>query len=204
MNMIGRKLNTQLKNIGNSNQIAEADALNRALLSSGVSPKSQGDTMSAVLSGIAGAVGVAILMATVNSKPKINGNTVIIQYGMPLKVFAVISFIFAIYVSYLAIKAVPDRVIPTTLAAILLYLASISLMLEFIVVNISYDGNKIYTRSPWRKSRIIPWVEIVDLKYSALTQWHVVSTRSFGYIRIHDGMNGKQTFFDEINKRLKV
>lgn len=151
--------------------------------------------MSAILSGIAGAAGVAILLATVRNKAEVIGGRTIVQYGLPLKIFAVLAFVIAIGVSYAASKASPDQVLPAVLCTIGFYVGSICLMLEFFVVRIAFDAASIRVRSPWRRSRTVAWSEVVSLEYSSAMQWHVIATRSQGAIRIPDFLSGKDDLF---------
>jgi len=75
------------------------------------------------------------------------------------------------------------------------------LHLEFSWVRILFDEQGITTRSPWRRSRQVPWAEVKKVSYNAILQWHVIATRGHGKIRMHDYLSGIPEFLEELGTR---
>lgn len=68
------------------------------------------------------------------------------------------------------------------------------LLLEVNVVRVEFDESSIYTFSPWRKKREIPWNDVVKHWFSETNQWHVFETRNRGKIRLGVFLQGIETF----------
>jgi hypothetical protein len=65
-----------------------------------------------------------------------------------------------------------------------------ALIVEGHGTRITYDGDGIRTRSPWRRSRRITWSEIVSCDYAPANQWYRLHTRSQGTVRLSLLMEG--------------
>lgn len=85
-----------------------------------------------------------------------------------------------------------------------LFLACLSLLLEFLYVRISFDDEAIYTSSPWRKSRRIPWGALRGYDYSDTNRWHILKTEGFGTVRLSVLLSGLQTFHEAVLKQAEV
>ena len=64
------------------------------------------------------------------------------------------------------------------------------LHLEFFTVQISWDDVNIYTRSPWRRRRTIPFTAVTSCDYHSGMQWYRIHTNGYGIIRLHQFMSG--------------
>jgi hypothetical protein len=72
---------------------------------------------------------------------------------------------------------------------------------ELFLTRIEFDDNHIYTFSPWRRSRVIPWSSITGNTYSAFMYWHTLTTNGFGSVRVHDWLAGANDFLDICRRR---
>ena len=159
--------------------------------------------MSLLITGFAVAAGMALLLASVKSKPDHLDGKKVMSYGVPLKIFSAITIVAFIGVSLAASQAKSREMVMTLISTVVFFLASISLIMEFFIVEISYNDDNIFTKSAWRKSRIIPWTDVKDIVYSRSMQWHVISTYNNGSIRIHDFLGGKVEFLNSVKSIVK-
>lgn len=158
---------------------------------------------STLLSGIFGALGVAVLLATVSKNARRKDGLNIFEYGIALKIFALLSLILPVFLSAFAVqKTKLDELHLACIAIAITTAMSIASILELFFVKISYDDKFIYTKSPWRKSRAIPIDDVLSVDYSELASWHVLKTNKHGYIRIHTGLNGHDNFVLAIKSRI--
>jgi hypothetical protein len=67
---------------------------------------------------------------------------------------------------------------------------NLPLQVEFFGVSITWDDTNIYTRSPWRGRRTIPFSAVKSCDYFALCQWYRIHTEGHGIIRLHLYMSG--------------
>jgi hypothetical protein len=82
------------------------------------------------------------------------------------------------------LTAPPEERIAAAVIFGLFALAGGFLVLEGCWVRIMYDEEGLRTRSPWRRSRCIPWTEVVLCDYADINQWYRIHTRSQGIIRV--------------------
>ena len=71
---------------------------------------------------------------------------------------------------------------------------------EFFRTRIEYDARCVFTFSPWRKPRVIPWTVIMTCKHSALKHWSVFDTFGSGSLRVSDFMRGSEEFRAQFRK----
>jgi len=82
-----------------------------------------------------------------------------------------------------------------------LFLAALFLFSEFQFVRLEFDEKRIYTFSPWRKRRAIPWSAVCDDSFSKVNQWHVLKTRGYRSIRLSRLMSGLGTMREQWQKK---
>ena len=161
-------------------------------------------TIDNIMPGIAAAIGVIILMSLVSQKAAIENGRTVIKYGIAMKIFSWLSLALPLMVIAIFPK-VKSSDIPSVIAAFFMASGiSASLILEFNRVMISYDDKFIYTKSPWRKNRKIPWSDITSIGFSSAASWYVVLTKNNGKIRLHTGLNGLKSILSEINKHIEI
>ena len=72
----------------------------------------------------------------------------------------------------------------------LFFLMLVPLYLETFWVRITWDDSFIYAKSPWRRSRVIPFSAVRSCDYSTGMQWYRIRTEGFGIIRLHNLAKG--------------
>ncbi len=95
----------------------------------------------------------------------------------------------------------PRDVATSVAAFVLMVTACTVLQLEISRVSINYDNSEIRTKSPWRKSRVICWSEIVKITYSVNAKWYVIKTKTNGSIHCHTSLVGLEQFLLELVTR---
>jgi hypothetical protein len=61
---------------------------------------------------------------------------------------------------------------------------ALALYFEVFFVRITWDSENIHTRSPWRRSRVIPVAAVKYWDVSHAMQWHRIHTEGHGTIRL--------------------
>ncbi|QQL44584.1 hypothetical protein [Sulfuriroseicoccus oceanibius] len=74
---------------------------------------------------------------------------------------------------------------PAFLCVLLFVGLTLSLHLEAYFVTITWDDGTIYTRSPWRCSRMIPLSSVRHCDFSQTLQWYRIRTQGYGIVRLH-------------------
>jgi hypothetical protein len=74
-----------------------------------------------------------------------------------------------------------------------LLLISLYVFLEAQFVRVEFDDEFIYTFSPWRKRRVIPWCAVAGYSYSAVNRWHILKTRGNGSVCLSELLSGLAT-----------
>ncbi len=125
----------------------------------------------------------------------------VVEYGRTIKIFVVVFWLFAAGVAIGAVFAsASDRTLAICVAGTF-FLLILTLHLEFFHVRIRYDSSGLHLKSPWRRSRFIPWSAITEARFSSALQWYVLSTTEFGHIRLHLYLSGLQSLLDELSSR---
>ncbi|MES2706806.1 MAG: hypothetical protein V4726_09415 [Verrucomicrobiota bacterium] len=70
------------------------------------------------------------------------------------------------------------------LAAVVINGVVLGLYLEVFFVRVSWDSENIHTRSPWRRSRLIPFSAVKSCDVSHMMQWYRIRTAGFGIVRL--------------------
>ncbi len=102
---------------------------------------------------------------------------------------------------YSAAHVPSNQVALALTAAVAFVLLPLVLILEFHGVTVSFDATTIFCESPWGRSRAVPWVDILSIKYSPSLQWYVVKTKKSGPIRLNKLLSGLREFLTEAERR---
>jgi hypothetical protein len=125
----------------------------------------------------------------------------VVEYGRTMRIFVVASWLFvaggAIAVAFASER---ERILAVC-AMSAFFLMVLSLHLEFLYVVTRYDSTGLHLTSPWRRSRVVPWSAITGARFSHALQWYVLSTTSFGHIRLHLYLSGLRSLLDELSAR---
>jgi hypothetical protein len=137
----------------------------------------------------AAAMGVAVLRATVGRRAEHDGEFTVLRYGLALRVFAACSFAIPLLLTYAAFRYAANRS-PGMAFAVFFFVLSWILIQETFGVQIAFDEMAIHTRSPWRRTRTIPWTDVTSISFSPGLDWYVLHTKSHGNVRAHTGLRG--------------
>jgi hypothetical protein len=64
------------------------------------------------------------------------------------------------------------------------------LHIETFGASITWDETNIYTRSPWRRPRTVPFSSVKSCDFSPAMQWYRIRTDGHGIVRLHAYMSG--------------
>lgn len=114
-----------------------------------------------------------------------------VGYTKAMRVFAVLGWGLPVLVSVLVgLTAKDARILTAVLAAVPFVALILPLYLEVFWVSITWDDANIYTRSPWRRRRTIPFSAVKSCDYSTSMQWYRIHTDGYGIVRLHSLMRG--------------
>jgi hypothetical protein len=108
------------------------------------------------------------------------------------------------FIAYAALRASAEQRVLAACLGGALFLVSLYIFLETQFVLIEFDDNFIYTFSPWRKRRLVPWSAVVGYSYSAVNRWHILKTRGYGSIRLSALLSGLGTMSERWKNRCIV
>ena len=97
-----------------------------------------------------------------------------------------------------------NRVLLALALAALSICIPLVLLLEVYRVRVEFDETAIYTFSPWRPSRTIPWSDVISSRYSEWLRWHVIRTKSHGDVRLSDLLSGLDEFLVDLNAKARA
>ena len=119
-----------------------------------------------------------------------------VAYSKAMRVVVICIWLLVAAILALAIGVMLQHGDLTAAAALLGSFTALNLILHLEVfgVSITWDETNIYTRSPWRKPRTIPFSAVEFCDYSPLWQWYRVHTKGFGIIRVNQYMRGMHNF----------
>jgi hypothetical protein len=148
-------------------------------------------------SGVVGGTLAALLMSwlamRVARAARSRSGRYVVEYRLPVRLVAWFCLAIGLFAAYAASRASPNQRIVAACVSSVMLLAGIGVFLDFHLVHVEFDDEFIYTFSPWRKPRVIPWSAVVDYRYSALNRWHILKTRNYGSIRLSELLSGLGT-----------
>ncbi len=122
-----------------------------------------------------------------------------ISYPKAMRVFVYVGWSAILIVIALAIFTAKKSDIKSVLCIIGLFTALIlPLHLEAFGVCITWDKENIYTKSPWRKRRTIPFYAVRSYDFSATMQWYRIRTEGYGIIRLSQFLRGVPEFLEAL------
>jgi hypothetical protein len=146
------------------------------------------------IGAVAGVASVLVLRFLVRSAQKdteLESLEKTVSYPFPMRVL-VTCFWLILLGFYIAVGFLVRQ--PSQLAALLLVALFSSMVvplhLEIFGVSIDWDDKNIYTKSPWRKSRTIPFDSVTGCDFSRMALWYRIYTKDSGLIRLHLYMCG--------------
>jgi len=125
----------------------------------------------------------------------------VLEYGRAVKVLGWVLGLFGVGMLFVAPHASKDQTVIAWVVCGALFAAGACLLAEFHLVRIEFDEEFIYTFSPWRRSRIIPWNEVIDSAYSGMNRWHILKTQKSGSVRLSVLLSGLGTMANRLAEK---
>jgi len=151
-----------------------------------------------VIGGVITVFLMTALLQTVRQTARSVGSRQILEYGRPMRVLGVAMLLLGLLLLYAASCASAEARAAAWTACSLGAASGLWVFLEFFFVRIEFDDESIYTTSPWRRKRRIPWSDIVTCRYSNVNRWHVIKTRTHGTLRVSTYLSGIGSFLEKL------
>jgi hypothetical protein len=153
---------------------------------------------SSIPSGVIGGIVAALLVSWLATRcavsaARFTNGRYVVEYGLRAKMVSWCCLAVGSFIAYGASHPSANQHVLAACLAAGLFLVSLYIFLENQFVRIEFDDNFIYTFSPWRKRRVVPWSAVVGYSYSALNRWHILKTYSYGSIRLSELLSGLGT-----------
>lgn len=163
-------------------------------------------TISGLIGLVLGGLVLFLLLRTVRkdarlSKPK---NVWIVDYGWPVRLLGITALLMGIGFVFLAIISRGSSLYLKILFGVGSGAVCLYLFLETTLTRIEFDSAFIYTMSPWRGKRQIPWKDIVSCTYSDIHMSYKITTNQHGSLSVSRFRSGIGTFLEELCKIVKI
>jgi len=157
---------------------------------------------------VAGAIVVALALGFLPRNARFHaaheGHRMVLRYGTPVRVFWWLLLCAVLVGWYVGVQKSNEGPVSQWIVLEGFAVVMLPLFLEFFLVRIEFDDHAIYTRSPWRSPRRIPWSEITSYSFSRANRWHIFRTRSMGAVRLSVFLSGIGSFMAEAKRRQLV
>lgn len=127
-----------------------------------------------------------------------SGNRMVLEYGNPLKICAVVFLLFFVGSSTLLLP------MDTAFVWILWIALGGGIVLggyfiaESLLAKVFFDEDKLDVRSPWRSPRTITWGEIVEYRCNRARNRHELRLDTEGWIMLSTYMDGLESFLSTL------
>ena len=154
-------------------------------------------SLTPIISGIVGAGAVAVfswLITRHGANATFSGSRHVLSYGFVARAFVVVLVLLLPgLILYLYVRGLAKMDVVLVILAFTALSAGY-LIPEFFRTRIEFDDSTVYTFSPWRKPRAIPWSAFLSAMPSATMYWTTFETNGFGAVRVHDWLEGAAEF----------
>ena len=157
--------------------------------------------MTGIIAGVISTVLLGWLAGRAQKEAKSRSSRRVLEYGRAVRIAGWCFALFGILILYAAAHASKDQTVIAACVGGGMFIGCMALFAEFHFVRIEFDEDSLYTFSPWRKRRVIPWSDVVGYGYSDMNRWHVLKTSRFGSIRLSVLLSGLGTMAEELKKR---
>ncbi|HEY3898477.1 MAG TPA: hypothetical protein VGM54_07685 [Chthoniobacter sp.] len=114
-----------------------------------------------------------------------------IEHSQRMRTFVILGWVFTAGLALLAaFTARGGNVKPAVLVVALFGALFLPLHVETFGASITWDETNIYTRSPWRRRRTVPFTAVKSCDFSPVLQWYRIHTDGHGIVRLHAYMTG--------------
>src|SRR6266850_1076205 len=154
-------------------------------------------SLTPIISGLVGGAAVAVfswLITRRGANATFSGSRHVLSYGFVARAFVVVLvLLLPVLILYLYFRGLAKMDVVLFILAFN-GLSAGYLIPEFFRTRIEFDDSTVYTFSPWRKARAIPWSAFLSAKPSATMYWTTFQTKGFGAVRVHDWLQGATEF----------
>lgn len=152
-----------------------------------------------IIVGLAALLCLALVILESKGSPTDAEGILWLQYGVSTKVigiFAVGTTGYAVINSLLA-----GRPLQAAILGALIGLCGFPVFLTAFFWKVGFDHKGIYSQSPWRRNRFVPWSDVRRVRFSQnMKQW-IIETRCQGNIRINELVPGASDIVSLFNQR---
>jgi hypothetical protein len=131
---------------------------------------------SSLPTGVIGGVLATLLMTWLVTRAipaaRLRSGRYVVEYRLPVKIAGRSFLAIGFFIAYAASRASADQRVLAACVGGTLLLISLYVFLEAQFARVEFDDEFIYTFSPWRKRRVIPWCAVAGYSYSAVNRWH--------------------------------
>ena len=154
-----------------------------------------------VAQGLLEAIVLGLLLWNVRPHAAVVGSTRLLAYGLPMKGFVCFFWIFwLVLLTGVLVSWEEDYFLPASVLSGM-FLVALLFHAEIFGVRVLFDSTGIRTRSPWRRSRQIPWSSIVRARFDEAMQWYVLETKGYGRVRLPVLLSGIESLLQELEQR---
>lgn len=143
-----------------------------------------------LLSGVIGAVIAAGLIAWGSRGAEKDLPAGRIRYGRRMRGLSLAMLAVGIFIAYAALHASQSQRVVTFFVAAPLFAGALWFVLETYFVEVTVSATHLTHKSPWRRTRSIPWPAITGYEFSEVNSCHVLTTKGFGSVRLSTYMSG--------------
>ena len=140
------------------------------------------------------------LASAVRKNAKHSATGFVVQYGLPCKIIAIISGVITAFfvLTYFVVES-NDR--PAVLVLNLLFgLITVPLTLMVFRTRIEVEPDCMIVRSPWRRTRKIPFTDIESVEFSKRKRRHEIRTGHNGNLYLHALLSGVPDLIEEVDR----
>jgi hypothetical protein len=142
------------------------------------------------------------LTRTVKPRARNEGESMVLEYGWPMKSFAIAGWLFFLGIMvWIALAAEPGQRERALVVFACFLVLPLLLHLEFFHVSVRYDVHGLQTKSPWRRNRAVPWEDITGVTFEKTPQWYALATTRYGKVRVPFWLSGIESLLSELQRR---
>ena len=147
---------------------------------------------SGVIGGVLATLLMTWLVTRASPAARLRSGRYVVEYRLPAKIAGWSCLTIGFFIAYAACRASADQGVLAACVGGTLFLISLYVFLEAQFVRVEFDDEFIYTFSPWRKRRVIPWSAVAGYSYSAVNGG-TFSRRGNGSVRLSELLSGLGT-----------
>lgn len=156
--------------------------------------------MTGLIGGIIAALFLGWLANRAQKEARLRSGRRVLEYGRAVRIAGWGFLLLGLFFVYAMAQASEDQAVLAACVGGGMFAAGASLFVEFQLVRIEFDDDAIYTFSPWRGRRVIPWSAVIGYDYSHMNRWHILKTTRHGSIRLSILLSGLGSMAEQLKK----